>query len=332
MMANHNSISVIIPVHNTAPYIERTVRSILGQTCRLPIEILLVENGSTDGSMAVITRLAEENENITGLISPRTGPSEARNFGISNARGDLVAFIDSDDYIDPEMFETLVYAMRDFKADMAYCNYQVEHSDGTIIHPFADTGGIDAVTPAQCAFDIIMEKSTSSPCVRLFERSFFNTHQFPEGKFYEDHDCVYRWASECRQTVHIDKPFYHYCIRDGSTTTSTAGNPSKIIDLFYANLGRISYICGESRLCPSQRKEALSHVVHELFDSISQIAKIASNSQDTILTRRLKAMLSDFVRETSRISIFDRSVKLSRRMLMMKFTPERFISKLARRR
>lgn len=330
-MEKNPSLSVIIPVHNTASYIERAVDHILAQTYPGLIEIILVENGSSDNSFEIISRLATLYDNVVALISPKTGPSEARNYGVTKAKGQLVAFADSDDYIDPDMYERLINAKTEFKADCAYCNYLLEFSDGSRKHSFADTGKTEAVSPEQTAYDTIMEISNSSPCVRILDRDFLLTHKFPEGQFYEDHDCIYRWMADCRNTVHIDVPFYHYCIREGSTTTSTIGNPSKIIDLFHANLGRIGYIAGEKRFSALQRKTALRHVRSEIFNSLKQLSKIAVADKDSSLIDKLKTLFAEYRAEISKLSYSDMDLKMVRRILYMRFAPEKFIRKLARR-
>lgn len=130
----------------------------------------------------------------------------------------LVGLIDADDFIDPEMFEQLIDAKNSTGSDTAYCNFVLEYIDGKLESPFPNTGNIEKRVPEDVVYDTIMEKSTSSSCVRIYDRSFFDTRKFPEGVKYEDHATLYRWMSEMGSIVHVDKPFYHYCLREGSIT------------------------------------------------------------------------------------------------------------------
>ena len=105
-MSENFLISVIVPVYNIEKYIERCVRSICVQTYK-NLEILLVDDGSTDGSGEICERLAKEDERIRVFHKENGGSSSARNLGIREAKGEYLGFIDSDDYIEPDMYELL---------------------------------------------------------------------------------------------------------------------------------------------------------------------------------------------------------------------------------
>lgn len=261
-------LSVIVPVHNVEAFVEKCVDSLLAQTIVGSMEIILVENGSTDGSLAVCKQLAARSECVKVVVSEVVGPSAARNFGLRHARGIYVGFVDSDDTVDPEMFETLVAEKERYSADMAYCNFMLEFDDGTCEYPFTDTGCVTVVEVPGAVADIITETSTSSPCVRVFDRSFFAGHSFPEGVFYEDHATTYRWMSEMKKVVHVDRAFYHYFMRKGSTVSTTAGNPRKIMDYFRADLGRVEFIKRYDGFSRSQRNACLRRVAKNMVQHL----------------------------------------------------------------
>jgi glycosyltransferase involved in cell wall biosynthesis len=122
-----NLISVIIPCYNVAPYVARCLASVLAQSCR-ELEVIVVNDGSTDGTAGVIRPYLSDGR-VRYLEQANAGVSAARNAGIDAAKGEFMAFVDSDDYLEPEMYEKLRGALIRAGADMAVCNYNVVYDD-----------------------------------------------------------------------------------------------------------------------------------------------------------------------------------------------------------
>ena len=118
-------LSVIIPVYNREKFLERCVKSVAGSSLQ-NIEIILIDDGSVDHSGALCDELAEEDERIIVIHQQNAGVSAARNRGLEKARGKYFAFVDSDDYIEPEMYEKMIAAMEDHDADMVCCGISKE--------------------------------------------------------------------------------------------------------------------------------------------------------------------------------------------------------------
>lgn len=116
-------VSVIIPVYNAEKYLHKCVDSVLNQTLD-DIEIILVDDGSTDTSPAICDDYERQYDNIKVIHKENGGASVARNVGLDNATGEYVGFVDSDDYIAPEMYEKLLYVCKEQQCEMAICNYQ----------------------------------------------------------------------------------------------------------------------------------------------------------------------------------------------------------------
>lgn len=127
-------ISVIVPVYNTAPYLERCVNSILAQTYA-HIEIILINDGSTDNSMEIIENLATNNKNIKYFnLENNYGLSYARNIGIESSEGDYIGFVDSDDWIEITMYEKLFNAMQKYNTKISSARfYNVKEVAGKLI-------------------------------------------------------------------------------------------------------------------------------------------------------------------------------------------------------
>ena len=122
-------ISVIVPVYNTEKYLEKCVMSILNQTYK-NLEIILIDDGSTDNSPQICDSLAEKDNRITVIHQPNGGVSSARNTGLDNTHGDYIMFVDSDDYIAPNMIEFLSENIGD--TDIAMCGYNSVDENGNL--------------------------------------------------------------------------------------------------------------------------------------------------------------------------------------------------------
>ena len=123
-------ISVIVPVYNCEPYVERCVRSIMAQTYR-DLEIICINDGSTDNSGAVLDKLAPEDDRILVVHQDNAGASAARNAGLDLATGEFITFVDSDDAIEPDMYETLMPYFADENVDIVHCGYKRMYLDGS---------------------------------------------------------------------------------------------------------------------------------------------------------------------------------------------------------
>ena len=124
-------ISVIVPVYNCDPYVEQCIRSILAQSYT-DLEIICVNDGSTDDSGTILDKLACEDARIRVIHQKNAGASAARNMGIDLATGDLITFVDSDDIIEPDMYETLLPYFDEKNVDIVHCGYKRVHLDGSI--------------------------------------------------------------------------------------------------------------------------------------------------------------------------------------------------------
>ena len=116
-------ISVIIPIYNLEQYIERCVRSVMAQSYK-NLQIILVDDGSSDGSGAVCDALAQQDSRIKVIHKPNGGVSDARNFGVKAASGQFISFVDGDDYVHPEFIATLHTLCVENKCRMAQCSFE----------------------------------------------------------------------------------------------------------------------------------------------------------------------------------------------------------------
>ena len=203
-------ISTVIPVYNAEEYLARCVDSILGQTCP-PCEIILVDDGSTDGSPALCDAYAREYPGqVRAVHQLNQGPSSARNAGIEASCGDYISFVDADDYLEPEAYAILLSLLRERDADAAAMEMLVEKPDGSVYRRFE----------GQQTFCWDTENALIELCsyrhlyvmfgTYLYARRLFEKHQFPPGRECEDQFLQYRVLAECRRLAYTPQGLYHY--------------------------------------------------------------------------------------------------------------------------
>lgn len=227
-------ISVIVPAYNIRDYIGRAVDSILAQTYS-EIEIIIVDDGSTDGTAEVIDNYATQNPaKIRALHIPNGGVTNARLTGISCASGDWIGFVDGDDEIEPDMYERLLTNALKYHADISHCGYQMVFSDGRVNY-FHDTGGLvqqDKLT----GLKDLLAGSVIEPGLwnKLFRKTLF--HRLLHGnlmdlsiKINEDLLMNFYLFREAERSVFEDFCPYHYIVRNTSASRQKL-NEHKIYD------------------------------------------------------------------------------------------------------
>lgn len=226
-------ISVIVPVFNVEKYIKKCVDSIVSQTFS-NIEIILVDDGSTDNSGIMCDEYAKIDSRIKVIHKKNGGLSSARNAGINIATGQYFGFIDSDDYIDKDMFELLHRNIIKEKADLSICGiYQCyEGKKPSINKPWY------RILESEEAIRIAFEgKIFSVNAVnKLYKRELFENLRYPEGKTTEDAFVIVDILSECKKIVATAEQKYYYFHREGSITTiKSAANCFDCIEAYRRN-------------------------------------------------------------------------------------------------
>ena len=215
-MEHNPLISVIVPVHNVAAYLPRCVDSILAQSYA-NLQIILVDDGSTDDSGKICEEYAKKDTRIQVIHQKNGGLSSARNAGLDAASGQYIGFVDSDDWIEPEMYEKMLALMECNEAQIVCAGrYDVDGDTGrkTIgLCPKQQT----CVTGEELAGRIFLwDHCDSSACDKLYRRALFDGIRYPEGRTCEDVPVTYRLALKAERVVLCDKPFYNYYHRSGS--------------------------------------------------------------------------------------------------------------------
>ena len=209
-------ISIIIPIYNVAPYLERCVESLVNQSYP-DMEIILIDDGSTDDSGKIADRLAEVHENVLVIHQENRGVSAARNAGLREAQGDYIGFVDPDDYVDEEMYLSLYAMLHENSVDVAACTFLNEYEDG---RPCTRTEGIEAVMSGEEAVFYDLLHGMFITCNKLFSRkACYNIFYDEESINGEDRLFDVQALLQAERVVYVNKPFYHYCHRPNSAGT-----------------------------------------------------------------------------------------------------------------
>ena len=219
-------ISVIIPVYNAEKTITDCVNSVLSQTFA-DFEILLIDDGSTDNSLSICDSLANTDSRITVFSFGNHGAAFCRNFGMNNAKGEYIAFVDSDDYIDIGALTFMYETAQKNVADIVMCGYILENGKASKIISVEDgvyTG--DEINSRM--IEIKSKNLIDSPCNKLYRREFIENSGvlMPENEIYEDTEFNLRLLSFSPRFVISNAAFYHYVLHLGSTTRRY--NPQKL--------------------------------------------------------------------------------------------------------
>lgn len=208
-------ISVIIPVYNVEPYLRKCLDSIVHQTYR-DLEILIIDDGSTDGSGKICDEYAEIDERAKVFHTENKGLSCARNLGLDNATGDWIGFVDSDDWIEPDMYEMLLIRAEEKGADVVECGVFTEYPKKT-----EERKRYNREISGMVAVQMLLRNELSNDAwSKLWRRSCFTSIRFPEKRVYEDVATTYRIFAAASRVCTIANSKYHYLIRKGSISNS----------------------------------------------------------------------------------------------------------------
>lgn len=288
-------LSVIVPVYNVEAYLGRCVESLLAQTLG-DLEIFLVDDGSTDRSGEIAERFARENpERIRCLHIDNGGQGRARNFALELAAGEYLGFVDSDDWIRPDMYEKLVNEAERTGESIAVCDWLAVFPDGR-----------ETVLPARYSKRLL--SFAGSACNKVFRRDLAEKLRFPEGMWYEDFYYSAMMLIKAGNAAYVREPLY--CYRQSPASTMRNNNAKMNLDLL-----RVLDLLEPEMLERGMTDEYESLIInHLLLDSINRVAR--QNAPDR---REIIASLRSYAREKvpdlSKCAVY-RQEERNRRIIM----------------
>ena len=273
-MRENPVISVIIPIYNAIQYLDECVESVVKQTYS-KLQIILVDDGSTDGSSKLCDEWKEKDTRIHVIHKKNGGGAQARNVGIEHAIGDLIAFVDSDDRIHVEMYKTLYEIMQEYEADIAECGYATNIQE--LANNYISYKDSLQIYNTEQAMEKNIEDTVLRQLVwnKLYTRECVGDIRFVEGKFIDDEFWTYRVIGNAKKAVVSNISLYYYRQQEGSAmhqkyslkwlesveakvcrqeflekqmpTIATAGKIRLIYTCLYHGQLSIKYLKGENR-------------------------------------------------------------------------------------
>ena len=258
-------ISVVVPVYNVEKYLPRCLDSLVGQTLE-EIEIILVNDGSTDRSGEICRAYAERDERIRVYSKQNGGLSDARNYGLGQATAGVVGFVDSDDYVDGDMFRTLLEIKEKARCEIAVGGVKMVTNDGAEYQRRAVEK--EGVLNRRDAMEELLrsKRITNSVCNKIFDASLFEKIDFPVGKLYEDEYVTYRLFDCAEKVVLTNRVFYYYRANPDSITRKPFSE--REFDRIYASEIKVGYIADQY---PDLVEYAQRYLVYDCVMALSKM-------------------------------------------------------------
>lgn len=224
-------ISVIVPVYNSSKYLEKCLTSLLGQTYG-NIEVICIDDGSTDESSQILSRFASEDLRLSVITQDNHGLATARNIGMASARAPYIMFCDSDDWFHPRMCEEMLGHLLEFDADAVTCGICLVFETDTIDKDSAPeyyrmkySGLMDN------SFETLTRTDVSS-CNKIFRRSIIEAYniRFPDGLHYEDAFFFNAYAAVSKTLFYLKRPYYFYLRHIDSIMSDTFSKSGRSVD------------------------------------------------------------------------------------------------------
>lgn len=295
-MKKETLISVIVPVYNIMDCLERCVKSICAQTWE-NLEILLVDDGSTDGTGALCDQLAKKDGRIRVFHKENGGSSSARNLGIREAKGEWLGFVDSDDWIEPQMYERLLGAALLSGASIVQASRDEIDEEGTR-RPDVCAPPKEELTRSAEEFlrTLLLHEGDCSFCTKLVKRELFAGRAFPEGKLNEDFYLLVELLGTGAAVRIVPEQLYHVFYRMGSNTRRKDKREfSRVFVDIVDNADFIEELVGKTY--PALQKEAVRFGLFQRLDYLLHIP-VAMMTRTDAFYRNVKRYLRAHVKDT----------------------------------
>lgn len=208
-------ISIIVPVYNVKAYLNQCVNSLLKQTYQ-EFEVILVDDGSTDGSRQICEQYVGMDVRIQVIHQENQGPAVARNTGIEIAKGDYLMFVDADDYISEDCLLMMMKTAEEYRSDFVASQFvTVKNFHMPVV--VKNNRKPQILTPEQAIETMLLaDKFDVSPWAKLYRAELFREIRYPEGKIYEDLGTTYKILAKCNKPVYLPEVLYYYRLRKNS--------------------------------------------------------------------------------------------------------------------
>lgn len=317
-----DKITVIVPVYNVEKYLQRCISSIIAQTYE-NLEIFLIDDGSTDSSGDICDEYAQQDGRITVVHKENAGQAIARNIALDRASGDWIAFLDSDDWIEPDMYKTLLQLAKQTDSDIATCKIKKHLDNGECLPSAEDTGRIEVLSTHDAIADLLHQKRIRFEVWnKLWKREVLTGVRFKENQLCEEVYFDRKAFLRAERIAFIDKSLHNYVVgRPGSTASSFKLKRMTVFeefedfanDLIARNLGDLADIIK----CISTRFSVNFYVEAEQ-SRVDKEVKAALVKQFNRYYREIRKSAFLTKKEKVMFSVFSKSPKLFFKLFMIK--------------
>lgn len=305
MTENKNDpvVSIVVPIYNSENYLDQCIESIVNQTYKR-IEILLIDDGSTDSSYSICEKWRENDGRIKLFRKNNEGVSVARNFGTSHSSGDYILYIDSDDWISPRLVETAVgYAIKK-SVDIVLYRFVSVKKDGSIKHqsalPFEKK-----LTPVECFELLLNGKIASNHTWRyLFSKEIAIAVDFPKDRVYEDMFTIYKRILRAESIYCINDELYYY--RERLNSLSHSFSVASMNDQIDGICERYSYAVEHY---PELKQVAIHDKERRLVNVFNRLLKQKASERTTQPYKLLKRRICMEIKDLPIDSNLDKNTK-----------------------
>ena len=311
-----DKISIIVPIYNSSKYLDRCIKSIINQTYK-NIEILLVDDGSTDDSFDKCNKYKNKDKRIKIYTKENEGVSATRNFGISKATGKYFSFVDSDDYIEKNYIEVLYKGLTKYNSKICLGGYRTIYLNGKIENKSSSkeyqSNKKEALTKL-----LYVDGVDVSPCSKLYDISLFKNIKYPVNRLFEDTATTYKIIDQCDNIAVCDYPIYNYCIRSKSITSEKFD--IKKMDWIISALEMTHYIKSRYK---DLDKACLAYL---MYSHIGVLSSLAMNDNGY---KRERKEIVDFIKRNKTKYIKDNKVSKQYKMVTILISTNYFLFKIA---
>lgn len=279
-------VSVIVPVYNVEKYLDRCLKSLVNQTLK-DIEIIVVNDGSPDNSQKIIDEYSKKYKNVKSYIKENGGVADARNYGIKKSSGEYIAFVDGDDFVLDNMYESMYNKAKSKDFDVVVCDLNYIYEDTN--KEMRVSSGLDEDTT-----DIKKVIINNYPVVwnKIIKREIFNNLEFKKGVWFEDVEFIYKMLPYVKNIGVVKEPFNQYIQREGSITKSVDKRIYNYID----NWNGIINFYKEKNFYDKYKKELEFAYVRYIYATfIKQATYFDKDEYDKAVDKAIKNVKNNFL-------------------------------------
>lgn len=298
-------VTVIIPVYNVEDYIRDNIESVVNQTYQ-QLEIILVDDGSTDASGSICEEYAKKDSRIKVIHKKNAGQSSARNDALDIMTGEYLVFLDSDDYWDLNCIQDMIDQMEQEQADIVCCgckmikNGEIEFTINTVPQKTV-WSGVDAM------FLMLERKGLdSNPWGKLYKAEDWKEVRFQAGKYYEDIPIMYKLLEQSKKVVHIGVCRYNYRLRNDSTTGETFSEKRYAYTEFSKEVYDYIHKC-----YPEHEREAKTFYMNAVVENFVRLGRIGNKKEFEGYYQELKQEIKTNLTFILRSDYFRKDMKLA---------------------